>query len=98
MGQHDWTVALEKKRREGRCRIDGCREMVIDAAHVVPRSLGGGMGEHDTIPLCRIHHQQFDAHRLDILPYLTYEEQAAGVKRIGLERMRVRCLPSEYRR
>lgn len=97
MGKREWTVALEKKRREGYCRIEGCRERATDAAHIVPRSLGGGMGEDDTVPLCRFHHQEFDHHRLDVLPHLTYAEQAAGVRVIGLERMRIRCVPSEYR-
>jgi hypothetical protein len=50
------------------------------------------------VPLCREHHTAFDAHRIDLLPHLTYAEQAEAVRVIGIERARERLAPSEYRR
>lgn len=38
------------------------------------------------VPLCRDHHRAYDAHRLDLLPYLTLEEQAYAASKLGLVR------------
>jgi hypothetical protein len=35
------------------------------------------------VPLCRKHHRAYDAHELDLLPYLTVEEQAQAVLDAG---------------
>lgn len=35
------------------------------------------------VPLCRKHHQQYDARRLDLLPYLSEREQAHAVLQAG---------------
>jgi hypothetical protein len=35
------------------------------------------------VPLCKRHHQLFDAHRLELLPYLSLDEQLATVKYAG---------------
>lgn len=40
----------------------------------------------DTVPLCRRHHHAYDARQLDILPYLTLQEQAAAVEHVGIVR------------
>lgn len=79
----DWTDALNKKRMEGRCRV--CKsEHGLDAAHVVPRSLGGDEHPDATVPLCRTCHTRFDQHQLDLLPYLTKPEQAHAVQLVGM--------------
>ncbi len=92
----NWNEARHKVDREGKCRL--CKERtVLEAAHVVPRSLGGGMRESDVIPLCRRCHQRVDTHRCDWLHVLSFNEQAEAVRVMGLERARKRFLPSEYR-
>jgi hypothetical protein len=35
------------------------------------------------VPLCQKHHRAYDAHELDLLPYLTVEEQAQAVLDAG---------------
>jgi hypothetical protein len=39
------------------------------------------MEEDDVVPLCRTHHGLYDDRSLDLLPYLTVDEQALAVKR-----------------
>ena len=80
----------------------GCgerRPSKLDAAHVIDRSLfpGQGFDEPDgVVPLCsRIKggagcHDAYDAHRLDILPSLTLDEQAAAVAKVGMRAAFVR--------
>ncbi len=85
MGNRDWTEALAKKRGEGACRV--CSEKSsLEAAHVIPRSLGGDQSEDATIPLCRECHRAYDRHDLDLLPYLSLSEQAHAVSIVGLAR------------
>lgn len=81
----DWQKALEKKRLEGSCRVCDSKGS-LEAAHVIPRSLGGDQDREATIPLCRDCHRAYDAHQLDLLPYLTLEEQAHAVSILGLAR------------
>jgi hypothetical protein len=50
----------------------------------VSRALGGCDFFDCVIPLCRDAHRAFDAHRLDILPLLTHEEQAHAVSHLGI--------------
>ena len=67
----------------GACRV--CGEERVDRAHVIPRSIapnGGDSGEH-LIALCRSHHREYDGGHLDLLPYLTVDEQAAAVTAAG---------------
>jgi hypothetical protein len=92
-----WTIAHRKIRDTGYCRVGGCEELAGDAAHIVPRSLGGRMNEDATVPLCRRHHTQFDAHQIDLLEHLTYAEQAEAVLVLGIERARKRLSPSSYK-
>lgn len=87
--RRDWSAAHAKVEQEGRCRV--CRSLTeLDPAHIVPRSLGGGQSDLAVVPLCRTCHTAFDSHRLDLLPFLTYEEQAEAVRVLGIERARRR--------
>ena len=38
----------------------------------------------DVVPLCQRHHAAYDARELDLLPYLTFAEQAAAVVHLGI--------------
>lgn len=46
------------------------------------------------VPLCQNCHLAYDAHKLDLLPYLTNEEQASAVAAVGIVRA-VRRLTGE---
>lgn len=74
----------EKVRDEGSCRY--CYHSVtLDPAHVIPRANGGCDHPDCVIPLCRMHHRQYDQGRsLDVLPVLTWEEQAHAVRHVGM--------------
>jgi len=94
MTKRSWTEAYTKVRSEGKCRV--CRALTeLDPAHVLPRSIGGGDSYLSTVPLCRTCHTAYDRPppgqtRLDLLPFLTYEEQAEAVRVVGIERARRR--------
>ena len=92
-----WDTGFEKLRREGFCRVNGCRNQADDPAHIAPRSLGGGDGEHATVPLCREHHRRFDQDRdFDLGPNLTWEEQAECVRVLGLDAAHKRLFPTSH--
>lgn len=95
--KRDWSAARAKVAQEGVCRVCGHAQN-LEAAHVVPRSLGGGQGADATVPLCRTCHRNYDAFRLDLIPYLTKDEQAEAVRVLGIERARRRLAPSAYGR
>jgi len=90
----DWKDARAKVDREGCCRV--CLSTVdVQAAHVVGRRndetvIGRRGGRRkmvrdvDVVPLCPSCHGMYDARDLDLLPYLTWEEQAAAVATCGL--------------
>lgn len=82
---------------EGRCRVCGATSG-LQAAHTIGRKYDdrrtGVVAPADVVPLCLEHHQQYDARRLDLLPYLTLEEQARAVLHVGLERARKRLSPT----
>jgi hypothetical protein len=98
--ERDWSAALAKRDREGCCRVCGAVPgpgVRLEAAHTIGRrfdqrlSPGGRtlvVHPDDTVPLCVKAdggcHQAFDAHRLDLLPYLTYSEQARAVGHVGI--------------
>ena len=92
--KRDWTAARAKVEREGECRQCGSRSE-LQAAHIVPRSLGGGQLEDSIVPLCGSCHRAYDAGRLDLLPALTRDEQAEAVRVLGLTRALRRISPSE---
>lgn len=83
MHRRDWTIARSKRDSEPGCRV--CGTLPVEAAHIISRSLApnGGEGWDNIIPLCREHHREYDAHRLDLLPHLTAGEQAQAVRAAG---------------
>jgi hypothetical protein len=72
--------------------VDACAG-VVQAAHIIGRAKADephpdGSGRLivravDVVPLCAHHHAEYDAHRLDLLPYLTAAEQARAVQVAG---------------
>lgn len=84
--KRDWTHAWEKVREEGSCRACGSTTL-LDPAHVIPRSrvTEGGEDPRNIVPLCRLCHMAFDQGTgLDVLPYLTLEEQSYVVGLVGI--------------
>lgn len=88
----DWTDAIAKRDREGRCRVCGAASP-LEAAHVIGREHDQPTRSRpallvvlpdDVVPLCRDHHREYDARRLDLLPHLTHAEQAAAVRHVGI--------------
>lgn len=81
------NAGRQKVEDEGCCRVCGAPASQCDAAHLWDRSLGSkGFEETDLIvPLCAQikggHgcHGLYDAHQLNLLPYLTLREQVALV-------------------
>lgn len=76
---------------EGRCRV--CADHPVEAAHLWPRSLGAkGFDDANlVVALCNRDHTAFDKGELELLPYLTVDEQAALVRAAGgIERARKR--------
>jgi hypothetical protein len=90
--RRDWTAARAKVEADnhGRCRV--CKTAGVDAAHVIPRSINpteANMGADAVTGLCRRCHTEYDSHQLDLLPYLTLDEQVHAVRMAGsLERAR----------
>jgi hypothetical protein len=56
----------------------------VDPAHITPRALGGCDHEDCVIGLPRTLHRQYDDGKLDILPFLSLEEQAHAVAHLGI--------------
>lgn len=83
--RRNWDAAKTKVRDEGMCRMCASTD-ILDPAHIIPRSLGGGMESNDVVPLCRSCHSEYDAQRLDLLPILTREEQVRAVELVGIAR------------
>jgi hypothetical protein len=75
--------AVEKTVAEGACRV--CAKRDIETAHLWPRGRGGGGYDNPNacVPLCKLHHGQLDAHELELLPYLTLDEQCCLVREAG---------------
>jgi hypothetical protein len=105
-----WDAARAKVEDEGRCRINSDCSGPLESAHIVGRehdervyARGSSnwwfvVDADSIVPLCRKHHQLFDAHQLDLLGYLTVVEEMRAVKDAGgLENARVRVCPSAYR-
>lgn len=83
--KRDWGLAREKVEEEGCCRY--CGKVNPDAAHIVPRSLGGTQSKASIVPLCRGCHIQYDQGKLDLLGCLQLDEQLEAVQTLGsLER------------
>jgi hypothetical protein len=87
--RRDWSAARAKLAGEGVCRVCGAEHP--QAAHLIGRrhdtpSENGALRVEadDVVPLCERCHRAYDAHRLDLLPYLTRAEQARAVELVGL--------------
>lgn len=88
--RRDWSFARAKIDAERRCRV--CQDTVgVEAAHTIGRRHDTATSSgvlvvipHDVVPLCRTHHAAYDKHELDLLPYLSFEEQAAAVSHVGI--------------
>ena len=77
--------------QKAKVRAQGCRisawtfeSGAIHPAHVVDRGIGGCDDELCVIGLRADLHREYDAGELDILPYLTLEEQAHAVSHLGI--------------
>lgn len=87
--KRDWRAAREKVDAEG-CRVCGSR-FAVEAAHIVSRArLGPGPAEDplNIVPLCGNQgcdaHRSFDEGSLDLLPFLSLEEQGYVAKLVGI--------------
>jgi hypothetical protein len=91
--RRDWRQAIAAHEGEG-CRV--CGNPNRDLAHVLPRTFDRRRGEKRVVvhplavvPLCSRNkggagcHEDYDAHRLNLLPYLTEAEVAHAVNRVG---------------
>lgn len=93
--RRDWSLARSKVEAEGRCRVCG-QTSSLEAAHVCGQkydSADGIVRPVDVVPLCSRKpsgaggcHQAYDSHDLDLLPYLSLEEQAWAAGHLGLVR------------
>lgn len=79
---------LEKK--EERCRVCGIEG--VELAHITgrawdrPRTPGAKtvyVEPQSIVPLCPRHHRQYDAHALDLLPYLELPEELRAIEDMG---------------
>ena len=81
--------------RELECRV--CRTGdSLQAAHIIGRKYDppdGKVREQDVVPLCPTCHLEYDGRSLDLLPHLTYREQAAAVEHVGIVRALKRLSP-----
>jgi hypothetical protein len=57
---------------------------VVDPAHITPRPVGGCDDKDCVCPLPRRLHRLYDEGKLDLLPYLSLDEQAHAVKHSGI--------------
>lgn len=86
--ERDWTAARVKVTTEGACRVCGSRSR-LEAAHIIGRSHDSSriVNPLDVVPLCGDQcHRAYDAHDLDLLPYLSLAEQARAVGHVGIIR------------
>lgn len=105
--RRDWKDARAKVDAEGVCRVCGTG-VGLQAAHTAlrghdkPKKPGGKtlwVNPRGICPLCPDDHAAFDAHRLDLLGYLTADEQVYVVEAMfGIENARIRLAPSAYRK
>lgn len=101
----NWDEAIRKCRDEGACRVCGLQTN-LDAAHLAPRkhdkpkrfgSKTRFVAPENIIPLCSHHHHLLDSGQLDVLAYLTIEEQVHVVKTLGgIDMARRRLAPLDY--
>lgn len=104
--KRDWGAAREKVASEGKCRVCNHREG-LEAAHTINRGIQDRPCEngkktlwvnpHSILPLCFSCHSAYDARMLDILPNMTYEEQANAVEYVGISRAYARTTSNGFR-
>lgn len=103
MSQPDrnWSDAL-RKLEPFVCRNCKRHDRGLDLAHTVGRKYDEKRGKRlyvhpdSVVPLCRIDHQLYDAHKLNILPVLTLGEQLKAVELVGLARAYKRLTGDRY--
>ena len=102
----DWRDSVAKLEAEGCCRVCGI-ERGLQQAHTAGRRFDVTRPGRKTlwvnpdaiVPLCPHCHHDYDAHDLDLLPYLTLDEQLYVVKVMGgIEAARIRLAPRDYKR
>lgn len=79
------TAQREKIRTEAACIV--CQSELVHPAHVIDRSLGGDDDPRAVVPLCPLHHREYDDGHLSILEYLEphrRDELAYAVELVGL--------------
>jgi hypothetical protein len=85
--KRDWRAARAKVEAEGACRRCGSTQL-LDACHAIPRSRVGppdGEDPLNILVLCRLCHQEsHNGTGLDLLPYMTLEEQGHAAKLVGI--------------
>lgn len=109
-----WNDALDKVEAEGECRVCGATDYIEAAHVVSRKAadvemVGPKGGRYlyvkpdAVVPLCGPFsanncHGTHDGRELDLLPYLTVEEQLCAVEAAGgIEMARRRLCPSEYK-
>lgn len=80
--KRDWAAARRKVEAEGCCRRCGCGGK-LEAAHSIPRSLGGGQGPDSIVPLCRGCHRAAHEAEIDWLAIMDLGEQVEAVIAAG---------------
>lgn len=81
------TPQQRSKVAGSRCMV--CHASEVHPAHLIDRSLAPSAGDDPraVVPLCPVHHREYDDGPLDLSPYLEprYREQAAwAVEAVGL--------------
>jgi len=103
----NWDDAIEKCKDEGECRV--CKvQRGLDCAHLAPRTHDRPkhagqkrlyVHPNNVVPLCAHDHYGLDHSELDVLPYLTLDEQLHVVRVLGgIEQARMRLAPTDYHR
>jgi hypothetical protein len=87
--KRNMAAARAKAEMQG-CRLCGST-FAVESAHIIARSrVAAGVGEdlRNIVGLCGFRgcdaHRSYDEGTLDILPYLTLEEQAFATELVGL--------------
>lgn len=80
--RRSWEDAVRHHEGKG-CRV--CLKQPRELAHTIGRKYdeGGYVHPLSVVPLCREHHGQYDAHALDLRPYLREEEVQWAITRLG---------------
>ena len=103
--KRDWTDSVAKLYDEACCRVCGSHSQ-LQQAHTAwckfdqpkPGRKTLWVNPLDTVPLCLDDHLAYDAGNLDLLGYLTVEEQVRVVQHLGgIEAARMRLAPLAYR-